>query len=265
MRRALIPALLLVCLALPAAAFEIAGNAVQGGMMTGRTAPGTEVRVDGEPIRVSPDGRFVFGFGRDHDGSAELTVGGETRTIEVAKRDYDIQRIEGLPKKMVTPPPETLERIHRENAEIARVRALDTAETFFAENWIWPAHGIISGVFGSQRVLNGKPRRPHYGVDVAGPVGTPVMAPTDGIVRMAAPDLYFTGGTVMLDHGHGVTSVYSHLSKIDVKVGQRVSQGEKIAEIGSTGRATGPHLDWRVNWFTERLDPALLAGPMPQG
>ena len=260
--RALV-AFALFLFALPAHAYEISGTAVQGGMMTGRTEPSTEVRVDGKPVRVSPDGRFVFGFGRDHDGVVELTVGGQTVRIEVGGRDYETQRIDGLPDRMVTPKPETLERIRRENAEIARVRALDTDETFFAQDWAWPATGIISGVFGSQRILNGEPRRPHYGVDVAAKTGTPVRAPTDAIVRMAEPDLYFTGGTVMLDHGHGVTSVYSHLSKIDVAVGQRVARGEKIAEVGGTGRATGPHLDWRVNWFTERLDPALLVGPMP--
>ncbi|ANK82945.1 MAG: peptidase [Rhizobiales bacterium NRL2] len=257
-------AFFLLCLSLPAAAYEISGNAVQGGMLTGRTEPGTEVLLNGEPIRVSPDGRFVLGFGRDHDGTAELRVGDSVATLVVGKRDYDIQRIDGLPEKMVTPDAEALKRIRREAAEIAEVRAIDTSETFFTQAWRWPTVGIVSGVFGSQRVLNGEPRRPHFGIDIAADTGTAVHAPTDAIVRLAAPDLYFTGGTVMLDHGHGVTSVYSHLSSIGVEVGQRVAQGEKIAEVGSTGRSTGPHLDWRVNWFAERLDPALLAGPMPE-
>ncbi len=224
---------------------------------------GALVQVNGKIIRISPDGIFVFGFGRDYDDPVTLTVNGQTSSLDVAARKYNIQRIDGLPPKMVTPPESTLKRIRRENAEIARIRALDTPGTWFAQDWIWPSQGIVSGVYGSQRVLNGKPRRPHFGIDIAVPTGTPVAAPTDAIVRMAEPDLYFTGGTVMLDHGHGVTSVYSHLSKIGVEVGQKVLQGEKIAEVGSTGRSTGPHLDWRVNWFRERLDPALLAGPMP--
>lgn len=256
-------ALLLATLSLPAAAWELAGNAMQGGMMTGKTEAGATVDVDGKAIRVAPDGSFVFGFGRDFDRPVTLTINGEAIRVDVAGRDYNIQRIDGLPPKMVTPPEKTLKRIRRENAEIARVRALDTPETWFTQSWIWPSEGIISGVYGSQRVLNGQPRRPHFGIDIAVPTGTPVLSPTDAIVRMAEPDLYFTGGTVMLDHGHGVTSVYSHLSKIDVAVGQKVTQSQKIAEVGSTGRSTGPHLDWRVNWFKERLDPALLAGPMP--
>ncbi|WP_416897736.1 MAG: M23 family metallopeptidase [Minwuia sp.] len=254
----------LLLFGLPAAAFELAGNAVQGGMMIGRTAPGTPVTVDGKPVRVSPDGMFVFGFGRDHGESVILTVGNRVETIDVARRDYEIQRIDGLPPKMVTPPEDVLARIRRENAEIARVRALDTDASHFGQDWIWPSVGTVTGVFGSQRVLNGEPRRPHFGIDIAAPAGSDVVAPTDGVVRMAEADLYFTGGTVMLDHGHGVTSVYSHLSKVSVEVGRSVRQGEKIGEVGSTGRSTGAHLDWRVNWFTERLDPGLLAGPMPE-
>ena len=255
--------LLLSLLAFPALAWELAGNPTQGGMMVGQAAPGARVEVNGKPIRVSLGGHFVFGFGRDYDKPVTLMVNGVTSSLNVARRDYNIQRIDGLPPKMVTPPEKTLKRIRRENTEIARVRALDTPEIWFTQDWLWPSEGIISGVYGSQRVLNGQPRRPHFGIDIAVPTGTPVIAPTDAIVRMAEPDLYFTGGTVMLDHGHGVTSVYSHLSKITVEVGQKVFQGEKIAEVGSTGRSTGPHLDWRVNWFKERLDPALLAGPMP--
>ncbi|WP_417514497.1 M23 family metallopeptidase [Minwuia sp.] len=254
----------LVCFSLPAIGYELSGNAIQGGMMIGRDAAGLEVTVDGKPVRVSPDGVFVFGFGRDHAETVTLTVGGDTQVISVARRDYVTQRIDGLPSKMVTPAPETLARIRAENADIAKARAFDTPETWFAQDWIWPSIGPISGVYGSQRILNGKPRRPHFGVDVAGPTGTPVVAPADGIVRFARTGLYFTGGTLILDHGHGVTSTFIHLSELTVEVGQKVIQGEKIAEIGATGRVTGPHLDWRINWFGERLDPQLLVGPMPE-
>lgn len=250
-----------------ASPLSLQGRFEQGGMILGQAPAGSRVSVDGQAIRVSGDGRFVFGFGRDHGPKAELTVdypdgGRERRTLTIAKRQYRIQRIEGLPKKMVTPPPEVLQRIRDENARIAAVRRRDNEMTWFAEPWIWPAKGIISGVYGSQRVLNGKPRRPHFGLDVAAPTGTPVVAPTDAVVALAESDLYFTGGTVMLDHGHGVTSVYSHLSRVTVKAGQTVAQGDLIGAIGATGRATGPHLDWRINWFKERLDPAFVVPPM---
>lgn len=263
--------LLAVALAGSASAgtLEIGGDFTQGGLVQGRTEPGAEVALDGRPVRVSRQGRFVFGFGRDHGPSAALAVRypdgtGEQRTLEIAARRYRVQRIDGLPPGKVTPSAEALKRIRAENTRIAAVRALDTPEPLFTSGWIWPSIGPISGVFGSQRVLNGKPRRPHYGVDVAAPVGSPVVAPADGIVRLAERDLFYTGGTVMVDHGHGLTSVYSHLSAVAVQVGQRLRQGAPLGKVGGTGRATGPHLDWRVNWFTERLDPALLVGPMPE-
>ena len=261
-------AILLVLAGGPARALELQGNFVQGGLVLGQTEPGARVSLAGHPVRVAPDGRFVFGFGRDHGPEATLTVrlpgGGETqRSLAIAPRHYRIQRIDGLPPGKVTPNPADLARIRRENAEIARIRALDTPEPLFESGWIWPARGVISGVFGSQRVLNGKPRRPHYGVDIAAPIGTPVRAPADGIVRLAAPDLFYTGNTLMLDHGFGLVSVYSHLSALEVAVGDRVTQGTLIGRIGATGRVTGAHLDWRLNWFGERLDPALLVGPMP--
>ena len=159
---------------------------------------------------------------------------------------------------MVTPPKSFYDRIKKENKSIELIRNLNTDVNFIFKEFILPTKGIVSGVFGSQRILNGKPRRPHYGIDIAAPKGTPVIAPIDSIVRMAEKDLYFTGGTIILDHGHGVTSVYSHLSLININVGDKVIKGQKIAEVGSTGRSTGPHLDWRVNWFNQRLDPALL-------
>jgi len=253
----------------PVAAAELTlkGSLVQGGLVEGWTAPDAEVRLDGKPIRVSPDGRFVFGFGRDHGANGLLEVRHsdgrtERRALSIAGRDYKIQRIDGLPKRMVTPPKDVLQRIRAENARIAAVRSLDTPGYRFAGGWIWPATGRVSGVYGSQRVLNGKPRRPHYGIDVAAPVGTPIVAPADGIVRMAEKDLYYTGGTIMLDHGHGIVSVFSHLRRVTVSVGQALVQGEVLGTLGATGRATGPHLDWRVNWFKERLDPGLLVGPM---
>lgn len=260
--------LALITLPVAADAYTLDGEMVQGGMIRGTALPGSKVLLNDKPVRVDGEGRFVFGFGRDHKPTAILQVAEPGRQparqkLAIRARKYQTQRINGLPRKMVTPPDHVIKRIRRENGEIARVRALDSKRGFFAQSWQWPSIGRISGVFGSQRILNGKPRRPHYGIDIAAPKGARVVSPTDAIVRMAEKDLYFTGGTVMLDHGHGVTSVYSHLSALSVKVGDKVKAGQKIGEVGSTGRSTGPHLDWRVNWFRERLDPALLVGPMP--
>ena len=165
---------------------------------------------------------------------------------------------------MVTPPESVYKRIIRENKEIAKVRTLNSKINYIFQDFIWPVQGIITGVFGSQRILNGKPRRPHYGIDIAASQGTDILAPTDSIVRMAEDNLYFTGGTIMLDHGHGVTSVYSHLSKLLVKKNQQIKKGHVIGHVGSTGRSTGPHLDWRINWFDQRLDPSLFIKQVKQ-
>ena len=262
--------LLLLVLALPAGAGQLGleGNFQQGGLVLGSTDPGARVTLDGKPVRVSPSGRFLLGFGRDAPAEARLAVAypdgsSETRRLAIAQRDYDVQRIDGLPPKMVTPPAEVLARIGRENARIAEARAHDRPEALFERGFRWPARGRISGVYGSQRVLNGEPRRPHYGIDIAAPTGTPVIAPSDGVVALAEDDLYYTGGTIILDHGHGLSSAFLHLSEVQVAPGERVAQGQQIGTVGATGRATGPHLDWRINWFSERLDPALLVGPMP--
>ena len=244
------------------------GDLVQGGLIFGRVTPGAEVQVGERLLRVSPDGLFVLGFGRDAASEVELSVtypdgSQDTRLLPVKTREYDIQRIDGVAKKYVSPPGAVLERIKQENAEIARVRAIDHPEAFFDNGFIWPVVGRISGVYGSQRIFNGEPRRPHYGVDIAAPKGTPVGAPADGIVTLAEPDLYYSGGTVILDHGHGLTSAFLHLESLTVEVGQRLEQGAEIGKVGSTGRSSGPHLDWRINWFEERVDPQLLVGPMP--
>ncbi len=237
--------------------------------MQGRVPPGSAVSLDGRVLRVAADGLFIFGFGRDakpdHNLLLQLPDGSRLeRALSVAKRSYRIQRIDGLPPRMVTPSAADLLRIRRENGWIAAVRQRDTPEPHFAAGFAWPLRGIITGVYGSQRVLNGEPRRPHYGVDVAGPVGRPVLSPAAGQIALAEADLYFTGGTVMIDHGHGLTSVLSHLSAVLVKVGENVAQGQLVGRLGASGRATGPHLDWRVNWFAERLDPARLVPPMPK-
>ncbi|MFQ5775330.1 MAG: M23 family metallopeptidase [Kiloniellaceae bacterium] len=252
-----------------AGAVRLDGDFIQGGLVFGATDPGARVRLDGRPVRVSPAGRFIFGFGRDAPEKAVLEVtlpdgAVERRALKVDKRTYRVQRIDGLPPKMVTPPEAVLARIRAEAALISAARALDRPQPLFESGFVWPALGPVTGVFGSQRILNGEPRRPHYGLDIAAPEGTPVKAPADAVVGLAEPDLYFTGGTVLLDHGHGLTSVYSHLKEVWVAKGQVLRQGDAIGTVGATGRATGAHLDWRVNWFDQRLDPALLVPPMPE-
>lgn len=244
------------------------GNLVQGGLILGTVTPGAEVQVGDRGLRVSPEGRFVIGFGRDADAEVELNVtypdgSKEARLLPVKARTYDTQSITGVAQKYVSPPEEVQTRIQRENAEIARVRASDRPETWFESGFVWPVVGRISGVYGSQRIFNGEPRRPHFGVDIAAPRGTPISAPADGVVSLAEPDLYYSGGTVILDHGHGLTSAFLHMESISVEVGQKITQGSEIGKLGSTGRSSGPHLDWRINWFEERIDPQLLAGPMP--
>ena len=238
------------------------GNFVQGGLVKGIINKDLDVKFKEKVLRKTSDGSFVIGFGRDHPKEANLyffiNQNWILKKLDIKQRKYKTQVINGLEKKMVTPPKSFWDRIKKENKVIKEVRSLDSDVDFIFQKFDWPTKGIISGVFGSQRILNGKPKRPHYGVDIAAPEGTDILAPTEAIVRMAEKDLYYTGGTVMLDHGHGVTSVYSHLSSINVKVGDKINKDQKIGEVGSTGRSTGPHLDWRINWFSERLDPALF-------
>nr|WP_305123355.1 M23 family metallopeptidase [Roseomonas sp. GC11] len=234
----------------------------QGALVIGRTRPGSRVSLDGRAVSVAPDGRFAFGFGREAGPEAALTATApdgrtETRRLSVAKRDWDIQRLNGLPPAMVSPDAKQLARINAERAKLAEIRKLDSPLTFFAEGFDWPARGRISGVYGSQRILNGEPRAPHLGLDVAVPTGTPCHTMGPGRVVLAE-DLYFTGHTVLIDHGHGVVSLYAHLSAIDVRVGQMLPRGERLGATGATGRVTGPHLHLGLNWFATALDPQPL-------
>lgn len=253
--------------AMAAEGFGLAGHFTQGGLVSGRAEPGSRITLDGRPIRQDAEGRFLFGFGREAAATAILEIVSpdgriDRRELVITPRSFDIQRIDGLPEAMVTPDPATLERIRRENEMIAAVRARDSDEggvwAALAGGFLRPAEGPVSGVYGSQRILNGEPRQPHYGLDIAGPRGSPVRAPAAGVVALAEPDLYYTGATILIDHGHGLSSVLMHLDSIAVKPGDRVAAGDVVGTLGASGRATGPHLDWRVNWFEVRLDPALL-------
>lgn len=255
--------------AAPAGTLRLDGSLVQGGLVVGRASPGSRIELDGRRVRVSDAGVFLLGFGRDAPPLASLLVTfpdgrQESRRLEIAKRSYKIQRIEGLPPRKVTPTEEDMVRIRREYAAVKKARSRDDPRTDFLTGFMWPAKGRISGVYGSQRILNGEPRRPHFGVDVAAPVGTVVHAPADGVVTLTHDNMFFSGGTLILDHGHGLSSSFLHLSAILVKEGDRVRRGEPIAKIGATGRVTGAHLDWRMNLWDRRLDPQLLVEPMPE-
>ena len=242
-------------------AVEFDGKFIQGHFIIGKTDPGTKVKIDKKQVKVSKDGYFAFGLGRDRKYDVVITIekDGVKKKItkRVQKRKYNIQKIDGLEEKKVTPPEEVYERIKKENKLIAEARAVDSDLDFFKDKFIIPVDdSIITGVYGSQRILNGKPKWPHYGLDFAQKEGTKIKAMLDGTVTLAEPDLYYSGGTVIFDHGHGISTLYMHMQKILVKKGQKVKQGDTIGTVGSTGRATGPHLDIRLNWFDVRLDPA---------
>ena len=239
------------------------GKFIQGSFILGKTEPDSEIFIDKKKVKITPDGYFVFGLGRDRKYDVVITVhqdGNKQKIVKkVQKRKYNIQRIDGLEEKKVTPPEEVYERIKRENKWIGEARAADSNLTFFTKKFIIPVeNAIISGVYGSQRILNGKPKWPHYGLDFAADEGTKIKAMQDGTVTLAEPDLFYTGGTLIFDHGHGISTLYMHMQKILVKKGQKVKQGDVIGTVGATGRATGAHLDVRLNWFQTRLDPATV-------
>ena len=241
---------------------DLEGYFIQGGYVKGKTSSKIKIKFENRDVYLGKKNKFILGFGRYYSEVANLKFNIDNKwinkTLKIKKNKYKIQKIDGLPKKFVSPPKEIYERIIRENKLIAKVRTLNSKLDYTFQDFLLPANGIITGVFGSQRILNGKPRRPHYGIDIAAKKGSKVISPTDAIVRLSEKDLYFTGGTIMLDHGHGITSVYSHLSKVLVKKNDKIQKGDVIGLIGSTGRSTGPHLDWRINWFDQRLDPLMF-------
>ena len=244
-------------------AVEFNGKFIQGHYIIGKTDPNSTVTIDKIKVKVSKDGYFAFGLDRErkYDVVIKIKKDGNTSKIikKVKKRKYNIQRIDGLEEKKVTPPEEVYERIKNENKLIAKAREINSDLDFFKDKFILPVeNAIITGVYGSQRILNGKPRWPHYGIDFAGELGTPIKAMADGVVTLAENDLYFTGATLIFDHGHGISTLYMHLDEIFVEKGDIVKQGDVIGTVGSSGRSTGPHLDVRLNWFGTRLDPATV-------
>ncbi|MBT5331048.1 MAG: M23 family metallopeptidase [Porticoccaceae bacterium] len=256
-------AIFLCALSTPANSADLVGQWIEGGLIFGNTEPGSSVSFKGEPVQLSTQGLFVLGLHRDEDEpvtlSIELPDGSiEEQVFEVAQRDYNIQSIEGIAQNIMEPSEEDQDRIWADYVMTSEARKIRSDLEEFLSDFDWPVRGPISGVYGSQRIYNGKPGTPHYGLDIAVATGTPVVAPAAGRIIMVHDDMFYSGGTIMLDHGHGVSSSFLHLSKTLVAVGDWVDQGDPIAEVGATGRVTGAHLDWRMNWGNSRVDPELL-------
>jgi len=243
-------------------AIQFTGKFVQGHFILGQTESGSQIFIGKKKIKVSKDGYFVFGIDRDRKFDILITKINngkkEKITKKVFKRKYKIQKIDGLPENKVTPPESVYKRIKKENNAIGEARAINSDLNYFKNKFIMPVEGIITGVYGSQRILNGKPKWPHYGIDIAAEQGTHIKSSGNGIVTMAEDNLYYTGGTIIMDHGHGISTIYSHLENVLVSVGDKINQGDIIGTVGSTGRSTGPHLDFRINWFQTRLDPMTV-------
>ena len=251
--------LLIFLFSLKVSAIEFKGKFIQGHFILGKTEPKIKILIDNKKIKVSKDGYFAFGIGKDRKLDIVVTVGDKKIIKKIKKRKYNIQRIDGLPKKKVTPPEEFYERIKKENKLIGQARKINSNLSFFKDNFIIPVNdAIITGVYGSQRILNGIPKWPHYGLDFAQKKDTPVKAMNNGIVTLAEKDLFYTGATLIFDHGHGISTLYMHLDKIFVSVGDHVKKGDIVGTVGDSGRATGAHLDIRLNWFDTRLDPKTI-------
>lgn len=256
---------------LPASAFadeniSFTGNFTQGGLVLGNTLPGSKIKLSGSDVAVTKDGEFIIGFGRDAGPHAKLEIisngGGQTRMLEITAREYDIQKIDGLPARKVTPKPEDIARIKNDNQKIGKVRTTINQLTYYLSGFEWPVSGPISGVYGSQRILNGNPRNPHNGVDIAAPKGSVIKSPANGIVALVHQDMFYTGKTMMINHGLGLSTVYAHMDSISVREGEVVKKGTPIGTVGATGRVTGPHLHWGMTWKSTHLDPQLVVPPM---
>lgn len=255
------------CIATSSSALELTGELKQGAVIRGKVEPGEKVQYNQRWLSLTEQGDFVLGLGRDAPRLQLIShKNGQSITHEyvIEKRHYKIQSVKGVPQATVQPSKEQQERIAREAALVSKARQADLKLNYFTENFSWPVIGPISGVYGSQRIYNNIPGNPHFGVDIAKPTGTPVYAPAGGKVTLVHENMFLSGGTLILDHGHGLSSTFIHLSKILVNQGDMIQQGQKIALIGATGRASGPHLHWSINWFAERLDPETLVGEMPE-
>ena len=253
---------LLILFSYNANALDFYGSFTQGGMIKGQTNPKSKLFINGKNIKISKEGYFVFGIPRDASQKLKVKIQSTNKTQEfeknVIKRKFKIQKIDGLPKRKVTPNAEDMVRIRSEGKLISFAKKKNSNLTDFFSEFKRPIEGITTGVYGSQRILNGKPRRPHFGIDIAAQKGTVIKNSNTGEVLLAEKNLFFTGGTIIIDHGHGVITIYSHLDEIFVKKGEFVKRGEKIGTVGSTGRSTGPHLDFRIYCNNVPVDPDLI-------
>ena len=247
---------------------ELNGSFTQGGLLFGKTNSKNKVYFKNKKIFVNNKGDFVLAIGRDEELENLIVIEGsvkkETHKIKISKRKYKIQRIDGLPKNKVTPNKEEMKRIKKESLKIKNSKGIFLNKTLYKSGFIWPVKGVVTGEYGNQRVLNGKPRRPHYGLDIAAKAGTKIVAPSDAEVVLTMEDSFFNGKMIILNHGLGLNSIYSHLKKINVLEGQKIKKGDLLAEVGSTGRSTGPHLDWRINVYNIAIDPELLLLNQPK-
>tara|TARA_A200000113_G_scaffold29641_2_gene24759 strand:- start:2167 stop:2973 length:807 start_codon:yes stop_codon:yes gene_type:complete len=248
---------------------KVSLDVLQGGIVVGKVVPGYRLTYSDRELHISSSGTFVFGIGRDASGYAELKVferneAMSSKKIEIIERDYNVQYVEGVPQRTVTPTETDLAKIRRDAVLVKAARKHELLEPLFLEGFARPIQGQITGIYGSQRIYNGKPGRPHYGIDYAAPSGSKVFAPAPGIIRLSESDLFYSGGTIILDHGHGISSSFLHLSQVLVEVDDRVNFGDVIGLVGSTGRSTGPHLDWRMNWFDVRIDPEIVLDVLPR-
>tara|TARA_R110002050_G_scaffold279202_1_gene425677 strand:- start:296 stop:1150 length:855 start_codon:yes stop_codon:yes gene_type:complete len=246
-----------------AASINVSGEVKQGGLIVGKTDAKNIVTLNDKPLPVSAQGDYVFGFSRDDVSSYQLMITepdgtAATKTFTPLKREYKLQRIEGIKKSIMQPNPKAVARSQQDSKQIKAARKISSDITSFAQGFIAPIEGTITGVYGSQRIYNGVPKRPHFGLDYAGDIGDPVKAPASGKVLLWVPDMFYSGGTMIIDHGQGISSTFLHLSHSFVKQGDTVKQGDVVASVGNSGRVTGPHLDWRINWFDVKIDPALV-------
>jgi len=243
-------------------ALKIKGDWQQGALLIGKAKKKSALTFQDKPIKVGKDGLFIIGLHRDQPATATIVVTkknkSKTYSYQVAPRSYNIQHIKGVKKDFIEPTAEQLSRAIQENKDIAKARLTSSYRRDFLKPFIRPVAGIITGVYGSQRTYNGVPSRPHFGWDIAAKTGTPVLSPNSGVVVYAQLDTFFAGGLIIIDHGFDLNSSLLHLSAIDVKVGDVVKAGQKVGEVGATGRVTGPHLDWRMNWQNNRIDPQIL-------
>ncbi len=237
---------------------KIFGCFCEGGLITGNIKDGNILKIDNKQIEVFEKGRFIFAFGRKYKEKIKIEVNNKVEEFAVLKKKYKIENIKGLPRKKVEPSKEDLKKIISDANKIKEAKKIGYRTRFFNEKFILPSKGRMSGFYGSQRILNSKPRRPHAGIDIAAREGTSVVAPSSGIVKLVEKDMFFTGNTLIVDHGLGLISIFAHLKEVFVEKGENVFQGKKIGSIGMTGRATGPHLHWGVYLNDKSVDPEVL-------